>query len=141
MTMREHVRLLGIIRLVYSVVGFLVGMLILTIFGGIGMIVASEAAMSDADAAAAPAIVGLVVAGIGVFMVLLTAPGALAGWGLLNGKPWARILTVVLSALDLLNVPIGTALGIYGLWVTTNQEVEAQFSGRLPAPSTPLQQS
>ena len=51
----------------------------------------------------------------------------MAGWGLLNDKPWARILTIVLSALSLLSVPIGTALGIYGLWVLTHPEVEAQF--------------
>jgi len=92
------------------------------------MIAASEAAMSDPNAAAAPAIVGLVIAGIAVLLLVMVIPGILAGWGLLQGKPWARVLTIVLSALNLLSVPIGTALGIYGLWLLTQPEVERQFS-------------
>jgi hypothetical protein len=136
MTMREHVRLLAIIQLVWSAIGFLLGVLALFFFGGIGMMVATEAATSDPDAAAAPAIVGLIVVGLALLMLVLTIPGALAGWGLLNGKSWARILTIVLSALNLVNVPIGTALGIYGIWVMVNPEVEAQFSGRAPIQPT-----
>lgn len=139
MTMREHVRMLGILQLVFSIFGFLIGTAVLTMLGGVGMLIAAEAAATDPNAAAAPALAGLAIAGIALIMIVLTVPGILAGWGLLNGKPWARILTIVLSALDLVNVPVGTALGIYGLWVMTNTEVEAQFrSGRIVSnqPST-----
>lgn len=132
MTMREHVRILGIMQLIWSAIGFAIGVLALLFLGGIGMLAATEAALSDPNAAIAPAIVGMVVVGLGVLMIVLTVPGVLAGWGLLNGKPWARILTIVLSALNLVNVPVGTALGIYGIWVMTNPEVETQFS-RPPA--------
>ena len=37
---------------------------------------------------------------------------------------------IVISVLDLLNIPFGTALGIYGLWVLTKPETEALLSGR-----------
>lgn len=121
-------RLLGILQLAWAGIGFLIAALLLLFFGGIGMIAASEAAMSDPNAAAAPAIVGLVIAGIAVLLLAMVIPGILAGWGLLQGKPWARVLTIVLSALNLLSVPIGTALGIYGLWLMTQPEVERQFS-------------
>jgi hypothetical protein len=137
MTMRDHVRLIAILSIVWSAIGLLIGTLILSLVGGFGLLAASQAAVQDPNAAAAPAIVGLIVAGLGILMIVLTLPGILAGWGLLNTKPWARILTIVLSALNLLNVPIGTALGVYGLWVMTHREVEAQFSGAFVSYSQP----
>jgi hypothetical protein len=36
-------------------------------------------------------------------------------------------LTIVLSVLDLIHVPFGTALGIYGLWVLLSQGSERLF--------------
>ena len=73
---------------------------------------------------------GLVLA----LLIVLSAPAIIAGVGLLYWKPWARILTIVLSALHLLSIPFGTALGIYGLWVMLNTETEALFRGVVPPP-------
>jgi hypothetical protein len=61
---------------------------------------------------------------------LLSLPGLIAGVGLLNLRPWARTLAIVLSALNLLHVPFGTALGIYGLWVLLQEETERIFVAR-----------
>ena len=41
----------------------------------------------------------------------------LLAWGLSERQPWARSLAIVLSIFALLRFPIGTALGIYTLWV------------------------
>lgn len=38
-------------------------------------------------------------------------------WGLNDRQPWARILAIVIGFLALLRPPVGTALGIYTLWV------------------------
>jgi hypothetical protein len=62
-----------------------------------------------------------------VLMLALSIPGIVAGWGLLKFRSWARILTVVLSALHLFHVPFGTALGIYGLWVLLSNEGQKLF--------------
>jgi hypothetical protein len=52
----------------------------------------------------------------GVF--LLVAAGAFCvGWGLLQRRPWARTITLVLGFLALFHPPFATALGIYTLWV------------------------
>jgi hypothetical protein len=59
--------------------------------------------------------------------MLLSLPGLIAGIGLVKFRPWARILGIVISALDLLSVPFGTALGVYGLWVLLSTETEALF--------------
>jgi hypothetical protein len=40
-----------------------------------------------------------------------------AGFGLLNRRPWGRVVAIIAAVLALLKFPLGTALGIYTLWV------------------------
>ena len=42
-------------------------------------------------------------------------------------KPWARTLMLVISALHLFHIPLGTALGIYGFFVLLNDETRRLF--------------
>jgi len=64
------------------------------------------------------------------FLLAISLPGLIAGIGMLSFKPWARIIGIVLSAINLINIPFGTILGIYGLWVLLNKETEGLFAGR-----------
>ncbi len=41
----------------------------------------------------------------------------LTGFALLTRQPWGRTLGIVAAVLTLLDFPVGTALGIYTLWV------------------------
>ena len=43
-------------------------------------------------------------------------PAFVGGVGLLRGKNWARVVIAVLSFLLLLAIPVGTAIGAFGLW-------------------------
>jgi hypothetical protein len=72
-----------------------------------------------------------------IFMLVIAIPGLIVGWGLINFRPWSRVLGIVISALSLLNVPFGTALGIYGLWVLLNDQTTAILEGRWGAPIAP----
>ena len=38
-------------------------------------------------------------------------------WGLFERQPWARFLGIILGILALVRFPLGTALGVYTLWV------------------------
>jgi hypothetical protein len=68
------------------------------------------------------------IAVFGIFFLVVGAGlGFLAGWGLLQRKSWARILALVLGTLSLLDVPLGTALGIYTLWVLLPARSEEEF--------------
>jgi uncharacterized membrane protein (DUF2068 family) len=60
----------------------------------------------------------------GVFLAL-GVPSLVAGIGLLQHKSWARVWAIVLAILALASFPIGTAAGIYALWVLTQKETEA----------------
>ena len=43
-------------------------------------------------------------------------PGLIGGIGLLRSRIWARTMLLFLSAYLLLLIPVGTVLGLYGLW-------------------------
>jgi hypothetical protein len=63
----------------------------------------------------------------GVFFAL-GVPSLIAGIGLLKQKHWARILAIVLAILALASFPVGTAAGVYTLWVLTHRETEQLLS-------------
>ena len=54
---------------------------------------------------------------LALFLLVKALAGFAAGWGLLERETWARPLTLILGFLSLLNLPLGTALGIYTIWV------------------------
>lgn len=138
--MINHVKILGILHIIFSSLGIVVAVGMLILFGGLAGVLGTTDKSEDS-------IVGVGVLGaIGaiVFMVILvlSLPGLIAGIGLIKFKPWARILGIVISALDLISVPFGTALGIYGLWVLLSNETEALFRDpnayMLSGPAGPL---
>lgn len=49
--------------------------------------------------------------------VVMAALALFTGLSLLNRKPYGRMLGIVLAVLALFKFPLGTALGIYTLWV------------------------
>ena len=124
--MLTHVKVVAWLHIILGSLGVLIALLLLAVFGGIAGFVGSVDPSPDARVAV-PMLGGL--GGIlFVVVALLSLPGIIAGLGLLKLAPWGRILGIVISALDLLNVPFGTALGIYGLWVLTQRETEALFA-------------
>jgi hypothetical protein len=50
-----------------------------------------------------------------------------AGWGLLQRETWARALTIVMGFLGILHIPLGTALGIYTIWVLLPNESAEEY--------------
>jgi hypothetical protein len=51
----------------------------------------------------------------------------LVGFSLLRRKPWGRVLGIVVAILSLLKFPVGTALGIYTLWVLVPAESAMEY--------------
>lgn len=126
--MQDHVKILGVLHIISGALGLLIA-LIVAVFG-LGMLgVAGVAAHEDPDAAIALSIIGVIGTVFVVLIGILSIPSLAAGFGLLNYRPWARVVTIILSALQLTNIPLGTALGIYGLWVLLNQQTQPLFAG------------
>lgn len=127
--METHVRIAAWLRIVWSGFGLLVGILVLTVFSGVGAILGVS---GDAEAQQALPLVMVIGTFVALFFALLSLPGLLTGWGLLTYQPWARIVNIVLSAFDLFHFPIGTALGAYSIWVMLQPETVALFESGPP---------
>jgi hypothetical protein len=54
---------------------------------------------------------------MGLISLVLAALGFVAGWGLLERRPWGRTLAIVVAVIALFNPILGTILGIYTLCV------------------------
>lgn len=117
--MEEQVRILGILYIALSSLGIIAAVLIFTVLVGSGIITGDE------EVILITRIVGISVSG---FLVLLSLPGIFAGLGLLKYESWARILALVLGIINLINVPFGTILGVYTIWVLTNKEAQLLFN-------------
>ena len=62
----------------------------------------------------------------GVFL-LIGIPNLIAGVGLLRQKPWARVPAIILAVLALTSFPVGTAVGLYALWVFGQKDTDQVF--------------
>lgn len=123
--MHSHIRALAVLQIVYASLGLLVAFAVLMIFGGIAAIVGISADPGDSIVAVPVlSVIGTVTA---TLIAALSLPRLIAGIGLLKYRNWARILTIVVSVIGVADFPVGTALGIYGLWVLLTRESTALF--------------
>lgn len=116
--MEKHISVLGILYIVFNVLGIMFAMLIFWILLGSGLL------SGDEDAITILLIVGTAVSG---FILILSIPGIIGGIGLLKMQPWARVLVLILGFLNLIDLPFGTALGIYTIWVLMKDETIELF--------------
>lgn len=111
-----HLRLVGILWLALSAFR-LVPALILLVMVDHGMF----------RGEGAPPFLSPLIEGIAAVLLVLALAGLLAGWGLLTRQSWARMLAIVLGAVSLIDMPFGTALGIYTFWTLLPAESEQQY--------------
>ena len=123
--METHVKVLAILQLIFAALSILLAATIFIATGVVSGIVGTAA--EPGDAMIAIPLIRLSGVALGFFFLALAIPGAVMGLGLLARRPWARILGIALSIVELTHVPVGTALGIYGLWVLLNRETERLF--------------
>ena len=118
----DNLKLLGILWLVYSGI---------TLLAGIGLwMVANIIFAAIARTQPGAQIPGFLQPLLSVVALAITAKAALgivAGAGLLQRAPWARLLALIVGFIALLNLPFGTALGIYTIWVLLAGDGEKQY--------------
>jgi hypothetical protein len=106
MTAEEHNKTLATLHFIYG------GMHGLTLLGLLLLVFVFMMTAPAANSISASWIAISVV----VFVVLLLTVGLLpllVGYGLRKRRRWAKPLGIVLAVVSLINIPIGTALGIY----------------------------
>jgi hypothetical protein len=112
-----HVRMLGIFWLALSAIQLLKGIAVLVIFNQQFGVLPSGI----------PRFVPVLLHLVGRGLIVAAVAGFVAAWGLLEKHPWGRTLALVCGAISLIEVPFGTALGIYTLWVLLPAKSEAEY--------------
>ena len=122
--MEKHVTAVGALQIGFSVFGVFLGFFLFLLLAGIG------SSVHDYEG---QYILWTVGTAVGFFLVIISIPGIIGGIGLLKYKNWARILILIVAAIDLINFPFGTALGVYSIWVLVQPETAQLFNNQAPS--------
>jgi len=106
------------------------------VYGGMGTFMMASARRSqDQTVGGVMLVIGLFAA---VLVLVFSAFYAFSGWKLYKQQQIGRTLGIVASILCLMNFPLGTALGVYGLWFLLGEEGKRLYlGGMLPAHHPP----
>jgi len=116
--MEKHVKIVGWLNMIFGGLALFVPTLVLINNGGFSGLFA--AFNEDIYAFVAVAAVS--------FHLLMAIPCFLAGWFIRKLSDSARTATILVSAVNMLNVPFGTLLGAYSVWVLMLPETEPLFA-------------
>lgn len=119
---RRHVRLLAILLLVWGGLGLLgaVGMMLAAGFMG-NVTVRALGGVFPVD------LIPSLLVTLGWIFVGVSLAAVAAGVGLLDYQRWARSLAIAVCVLTLVRFPLGTVLGVYGLWVLLSAAGQRHF--------------
>lgn len=130
--MKDHVKVIGILWIIYGV--FFLGLACLALLFFFG--VATLPNVEDVE----PGVLRVIGILVSSFLGLISLPQIVGGLGLLGYKEWARILMLVISFVSLPNVPFGTFLGVYTMVILFNRETVRMFQALPPAPPAAVPQ-
>ncbi len=74
--------------------------------------------------------------GVAVFVILLLLVGLwplLVGYGLRKRRQWAKHVGISLAVISLINIPVGTALGIYAIRFLRSEGGAKLYGGKVAA--------
>jgi predicted nucleic acid-binding Zn ribbon protein len=123
---QKHLHLLAVLWFAISALNALFGLLLVivgtTLFPHIRQ-------MQDVPPDVPVGFLSAMVTTFGILILAKAAAGFIAGRGLLHRDTWARVITLVLAFLSLFNVPFGTAIGVYTLWVLLPGQSREEYEG------------
>jgi hypothetical protein len=121
---QRHVHLVGILCLAFSA---------LNAIGGVVVYIIANTIFAPGGGTGAPAFLHPLLSVVGIFALGKAALGFIAGWCLLQREPWARIVALVLGFISLFNIPFGTTIGVYTMWVLLPGHAEQGYEAMVVA--------
>jgi len=120
---QQHLHLLGILWLAMSAFNAV---------GGVVLLIVSNSLIPHLHDMGAPqemptSFISSILGTIAIIILAKAACGFLAGWGLTQRESWARILALVLAFVSLFNIPFGTAIGVYTMWVLLPGQSQREY--------------
>ena len=131
MTGKDHNKLLGIFHLIQGGLQALGGIFVAVIYGAMGVAFRANAHRPEEQMMGTIFIV--LAFAVAPFILIFAGINLTAGYKMLKEKAGARTWGVVASIVSLLSVPLGTALGVYGLWFLFGEEGKRYYLGGAPA--------
>jgi hypothetical protein len=119
--MKQHVSFVGALHVGFGILGLLGALSVFIIFNFVQGFVESEPIAED--------ILSFLGSSLSLMIMFFACLGIVGGIGLFSYRPWARILVMIVSAINCLNIPIGTAKGVYSIWVLMQKETIEMFGG------------
>ena len=117
--MENHVNIIAVLWIISGVFGFFIAFTVFGVLFGMSLIPDIEYE------------VGIILRIVGIwgflFVAIFAAPQLIGGIGLMRKQEWARILTLVVSFLNLFAFPLGTVLGIYSIIILVKEETAQLF--------------
>ena len=120
MTGKDHNKLLGIFHLVQGGLQAFGGIVVGLVYGILGVLFSANAHRPEEQFMGTLLIVLAFV--VAPLVLIFAGINITAGYKMLKEKPGARTWAIVASIVCLPGFPLGTALGVYGLWFTFGDE-------------------
>jgi hypothetical protein len=137
MTARDHNRLLSIFYFIQAGLQLFGGIIVFVVYVILGGAMMTASREQDQVMGGIFFAVGVIA---GVIMLVIGVFTLFTGFNVLKERPIGRTLGIIISILVLLSFPLGTALGIYGLWFffgEVGKNFYAGLSSGSPMPPPP----
>lgn len=116
MTAKEHNKLAGIFLMAHGGMQAVVMLIIGVVYGILGAAMIAGGGGRNGEAR----VVGAVFIGVVVILALVASlfcgSQILGGWKMYKERPNARTWGIIGSIVSVLSFPLGTAVGVYGMW-------------------------
>ena len=121
--MKQHVTIVGILHIASGAFGIMIGVIVFVVLTAVGLL-----AVAPGEDEAARGVLLAIGIGVPLILLIINVPEVVGGIFLLRYRPWARYLAMFYGAFELPSFPIGTAIGIYTLWVLLQEETAQLFA-------------
>lgn len=122
--MKKHVTVVGALHIGFAVLGLI---------GALAVFLSLNFAQSFVEGEEIPVrVLSAIKISVPALIGVVSLLSIIGGIGLFSYRQWARILIIVMSAINCLNVPIGTAKGVYSMWALLQDETIRLFRGEDP---------
>ncbi len=120
--MKKHVTIVGALQIGFSSLWLILAIVLFFIFNfARGQVGEDPTALK---------VLGFLAISLPAFIGLISLLGIVAGIALLSYKGWGRVVTIIVSALGCFNIPIGTLVGVYSIWVLMQDDTVKLFNNQ-----------
>ena len=117
--MEKHIKILGGLYIGMGALMLVPALLISLIMTGAGVL------SGDLTAFLITSTIG---SAISFLLLIFGLPCMIGGVYFIKRRKWAKSMLIVLGVINLLNFPLGTALGFYTLWVLVSEDTRPMYA-------------